>query len=696
MHAMAVEEGRPEPLGAACAGDGVNFGLFSAHAERVELCLFDAQGRQELARLPLRARTGDVWHGLVPGLRPGQRYGYRVYGPYDPRNGHRFNPHKLLIDPYARMLDRSLISDDSQLGYRAGDPSGDLSFDDRDDAAAMPKCIVVDHAAADRVGGAPRPDIPWRSTVIYELHVRGMTKLHPDLPTHLRGTLAGLASPAVIAQLQSLGITAVELMPLNPIVDERHLVSLGLRNYWGYNPIAFFALEPRYVASDGLMEFRQLVRALHAAGIELIMDIVFNHTGETDAQGPTLSFRGIDNASYYRLDPDRRHYANHCGCGNTLNLEHPYVRTLVLDALRYWAEMGVDGFRFDLAVTVAREGDGFRPHAAILSAIAADPLLSRLKLIAEPWDVGPNGYQLGGFPSPWAEWNDRYRNTVRRFWRGDRGQVADLAMRLAGSSDVMDAARGPLASINHVTAHDGFTLQDLVSYDAKHNLPNGEGNADGTNENFSWNCGVEGPSENPGVRQLRFQQKRNLIATLFLSLGVPMMVAGDELGHGQNGNNNPYCQDNETTWIAWQGLDADDAAFLRFVRRVIALRREHAVFQRSIFLTGQAAGRLGRKDVVWLRPDGEEMVATDWSNVELQAFGCALDGNGAGEPERRYILMLNAEAQSVQFVLPATLGGPWLSLLDTTLADGSGGLEVPAGAHWPLAGRSLALLADRR
>ena len=695
MRELAVELGRAEPLGATCDNRGINFALFSAHAEKVELCLFGAEGERELARLLLPGRTDDIWHGFVHGLRPGQRYGYRVYGPYDPHNGHRFNPHKLLIDPYTRLLDRSLSPKVTQFGYRVGDPADEPGFDDRDDAADMPKCVVVDQTTPDSASAVSRPNILWRDTVIYELHVRGMTKRRHDLSAPLRGTLAGLAAPNVIAHLRGLGITTVELMPVHPIADERHLAPLGLRNYWGYNPIAFFALEPRYVVADGISEFRALVHALHEAGIELIMDVIFNHSGEGDELGPTLSFRGIDNASYYRLMPgDRRRYVNHSGCGNTLNVEHPRIRTMVLDALRYWAAMGVDGFRFDLAATLAREGDGFRPDAAILSAIAADPHLSRLKLIAEPWDVGPGGYRLGQFPRPWAEWNDRFRDTVRRFWRGDRGQIADLATRLTGSSDVM-RDRGPLASINYVAAHDGFTLQDLVNYGEKRNFANGEGNADGTDHNFSSNCGVEGPSNDPTVRKRRYRQKRNLLATLVLSLGVPMIAAGDELGRSQGGNNNAYCQDNETNWIDWRPLGRDDEAFLRFVRRAIALRRDHAVFRHDVYLKGEERSPTGLKDIVWLRPDGEEMRPSDWMDASLQSFGCALDDPGIGAVSRRYILLLNAGAAAVEFVLPKTQGGSWQSLLDTTVEDGSADANAAAEAVWPLAPRCLVLLAER-
>lgn len=696
MGVLAIAAGRPEPLGATCEDGGVNFALFSANADKVEVCLFDSGGQREVARVPLPMRTDDVWHVHLRGIGAGQRYGYRVHGPYDPARGHRFNPHKLLIDPYARLLDRHLKPCETQFAFDPNAATGDLSFDNRDDAADMPKCVVTTHDSTVFGTTASRPGIPWRDTIIYELHIRGMTERCNAVAPRLRGTLAGLASPSIIAHLRDLGITAVELMPIHPIADERHLDRLALRNYWGYNPIAFFALEPRYVFADGASEFRALISVLHQAGIELIMDVVFNHSGEGDEFGPTLCFRGIDNASYYRLDAeDRRRYVNDAGCGNSLNVEHPRVRALVLDSLRYWAGMGVDGFRFDLAVTMARESEVFRPEATILSAIANDPLLSPLKLIAEPWDAGPGGYRLGQFPHPWAQWNDQFRDTVRRYWRGDPGQVADLATRLTGSSDLM-RKRGTLANINYVTAHDGFTLQDVVSYNEKHNLANDEANLDGPDENFSWNCGIEGPTDDISVRALRLRQKRNLIATLLLSLGVPMILAGDELGRSQGGNNNAYCQDNETSWLDWRSLGADDAAFYSFVRRAIALRREHAVFRRDLFLSGKAVPPSEFPDIVWLRPDGAEMHTADWRNADRRTFGCILCGADSRARDRRYVLIFNAGPEPSEFALPMARGGPWLCLLDTTLPTGIADTEITAEAAWPLDARCLVLLAERR
>ena len=696
MAAPAIKEGRPEPLGATCEDGGVNFALFSANAEKIEVCLFDSDGQREVARVPLPTRTDDVWHVHLRGIGAGQRYGYRVHGPYDPYHGHRFNPHKLLIDPYTRLLDRHLKLCERQFAFDPNAATGDLSFDSRDDAADMPKCVVTAANGPMLGTSVSRPGIAWRDMIIYEMHIRGMTERCNAIPPRLRGTLAGLASPSIIAHLRNLGITAVELMPLHPIADERHLDRLELRNYWGYNPIAFFALEPRYVFADGVSEFRALISVLHEAGIELIMDVVFNHSGEGDEFGPTLCFRGIDNASYYRLDAeDRRHYVNDSGCGNSLNVEHPCVRALVLDSLRYWAGMGVDGFRFDLAVTMAREGNAFRPDAAILSAIVDDPLLSPLKLIAEPWDTGPGGYRLGQFPHPWAQWNDQFRDAVRRYWRGDPGQTADLATRLTGSSDLMRQV-GPLANINYVTAHDGFTLQDVVSYNEKHNLANDEANLDGPDENFSWNCGIEGPTDDLSVRALRLRQKRNLIATLLLSLGVPMILAGDELGRSQGGNNNAYCQDNETSWLDWRALSADDAEFYSFVRRAIALRREHSVFRRDLFLNGKAVRPSEFPDIVWMRPDGAEMHTADWRNADLRAFGCVLCGADSRARDRRYVLMFNAGTELLEFALPAARGGPWLCLLDTTLPTSIVDTEITAGAAWPLDARCLVLLTERR
>jgi glycogen operon protein len=668
-------------MGAAIDAYGASFTIFSAHAEQVELCLFDQEGNEETARLKLR-RAGDLWHAHIDGLSAGQRYGYRVHGPYDPPNGHRFNPNKLLIDPYAKALDRSFKLAPTHFGYRIGDPAG-LIPDCSDSAPDTPKGILVADAPA-----ATQPlDIPWRDTVIYELHVRGMTMLRSDIPPRFRGTLAGLASPQIIAHLRKLGITTIELLPIHAIADEPRLTRMGLRNYWGYNPVNFFALEARYAADDPMAEFRSFVAAFHAAGIEVILDVVFNHTGEGDELGPTFSFRGIDNASYYILRPyDRCAYANFAGTGNTLNVAHPIVRLMVLDSLRHWAQMGVDGFRFDLATVLGRENGEFRPDAAFLSALVTDPDLSQLKLIAEPWDATPDGYRLSAFPAPFTEWNDTFRDGVRRFWRGDRGSTPELARRLTGSADLM-AARGPLASVNFVTTHDGFTLQDTVSYAEKHNWANGENNADGSNENFSWNCGVEGKSDDPAILALRLRQKRNFVATLLFSLGVPMLTAGDELGRSQGGNNNAYCQDNETSWIDWK-LGRENEDFMAFVRRVVSLRGSHADLRRSAFYRGVEEGPRGLKDIAWLRSNGREMEVLDWENPMARSFGCAFGG------DIRYILALNAGTETIPFALPEREGGPWKRLLDSFESDGGAEISVAAGATWMLQAHSLVLFAE--
>jgi glycogen operon protein len=676
------------PLGATLDKDGATFTIFSVHAERVELCFFERDGLKERARVDLE-RSGDLWHGHIDGVRAGQFYGYRVHGPYDPVNGHRFNHNKLLIDPYAKALDRSFTLAPTHFGFRTDDPAADLSFDASDSAPDTPKGILV----TDEPGGARPLRTPWRDSVIYELHVRGMTMLRGDIPPRYRGTLAGLASPPVIAHLRMLGITAVELLPIHPVSDEPRLVRLGLRNYWGYNPVNFFALEPRYATGNPLAEFRDLIATFHDAGIEVILDVVFNHTGEGDELGPTFSFRGIDNASYYNLRPEnRRGYANYAGTGNTLNVAHPYVRLMLLDSLRYWAKAGVDGFRFDLAPVLGRENGAFRPDAAFLAALTAEPELSRLKLIAEPWDATPEGYRLGAFPPPLAEWNDKFRDGARRFWRGDRGSVAELARRITGSQDLM-TSRGPLASVNFVTTHDGFTLQDIVSYAEKHNWANGEANADGSNENFSWNCGVEGETADPQIRALRLRQKRNLVALLFVSLGIPMLTAGDELGRSQSGNNNAYCQDNETSWIDWN-LGNEDDIFLSFVRRVVLLRARHPDLRRSTFYRGVEEGPRRLKDIAWLRPDGHEMETSDWENPQVWSFGCALGGTDRGGRGLRYILALNAGTGTVPFVLPQREGGPWKRLLDSSEPDGGEEISVAADAVWVLPAHSLVLFAE--
>jgi len=676
MPRYGIELGHQQ-LGATPDVGGTNFALFSAHADGVELCLFDAEGVREVARLAL-PRNGDIWSGRVPKVGPGQRYGYRVHGPYDPKRGHRFNPNKLLIDPYTRMLDRTFVLDDRHFAYQSGHADGDISFDARDSADVTPKCVVTGEP---RVGHPLEPAIAWRDTIIYELHLRGFTMRRDDIPAQFRGTLAGLASRPVVAHLRELGITAVELMPINPIGDEPHLKRLGLRNYWGYNPINFFAIEPRYAAVVSGSEFRVLVDTFHDAGIELILDVVFNHTAEGDAFGPTMSYRGIDNASYYWLMPDDpQRYLNYTGVGNTLNVQHPAARQLVLDSLRFWARLGVDGFRFDLASALARTDRDCRPDTGLVADIAADPVLSRLKLIAEPWDASADGYRLGAFPPPWREWNDRFRDSTRRFWRGDQGQVAEVASRFAGSSDIM-AGRGPLGSINFITAHDGFTLSDLTSYAQKHNGANGERNADGISENHSRNWGAEGPTGDPAILALRNRHRRNLIATLLLSQGVPMVLAGDEMGHSQNGNNNAYCQDNETSWINWASTDE---AFLRFVQRVIDLRRRHTAFRRDAFFSGQPDGN-GHKDIAWLHPSGREMGGSDWHDPNLSSFGCVL---GEGEV---FLCLCNASAVDTWFVLPP---GKWSGMFDTISADEDDEMPRISWAEYLVAAHGFVLFKE--
>ena len=622
----AVGPGRPYPLGACWDGAGVNFALYSEHAEKVELCLFDAGGRRELERIELAERSGFVWHIYLPQARPGQRYGYRVHGPHAPELGHRFNAQRVLLDPYARLVL----------------PAG------------IGRCQVVDEAFS--WGDDRPPRIPWPETVIYEAHVRGLTKLHPDVAEPLRGTYAGLATPPVVEHLKRLGVTAVELLPVHALVDERRLVQHGLSNYWGYNSIGFFAPDLRYSATGTLGEFKTMVKTLHAAGIEVILDVVYNHTGEGDHHGPTLSFRGIDNSVYYRLDPqDRRHYLNYAGTGNCLNTAHPAVLGLVMDSLRYWVnEMHVDGFRFDLAVALVRD-------SAFVAAIQQDPVLSQVKLIAEPWDVGPGGYRAGTFPPGWSEWNDKYRDAARGWWRGDAGMVGALASRLSGSSDLFETTgRDPSASINFVTAHDGFTLHDLLSYESKHNEANLEGNRDGAEDNRSWDAG-----------ELRERQKRNLLATLLLSRGVPMLLAGDEMGRTQRGNNNAYCQDNEISWLDWD-LDAGGRGLIEFVAALTALRRKYPALRPRHY------ARPG--ELRWLKPQGGEMAEEDWRSPFARCLGMLVPG------AEDLLLLLNAHHDRIEFTLPGT----WRALLDTT------GQEKLPGETYPLAGGSLALLVTAR
>jgi glycogen operon protein len=647
---LALTSGRPGPLGATVDAQGVNFAVFSAHATAIELCLFDDAGRSEIARVPLPARSGDIWHGHMPGAGAGQVYGLRAHGPWQPQQGHRFNPHKLLLDPYAREIVGQFTWSELHRGHAGADA---LCMDRRDNLATALKARVV-HDHFDWHGDVA-PATPWADSVLYELHVRGFSKLHPGLPESQRGCYCGLASDAGIAHLKRLGITAVSLLPVHHFLDEERLARMGLRNYWGYNTLAFFCPEPRYAAAtDGRAvraEFRHMVRRLHAAGIEVILDVVYNHTAETDEFGPTLSWRGLDNASYYQLSPvDAQRYQNHTGCGNTLALSHPRVLQMVMDSLRYWVqEMHVDGFRFDLATVLGRSRCGFAPDAAFFACVAQDPVLAGVKLIAEPWDIGPGGYQLGNFPSDWVEWNDRFRDTMRAYWLGGDCTRGEFARRLCGSSDLFErSGRRPSASLNYVVSHDGFTLRDLVSYDLRHNLANGEDNRDGHAHNLSWNCGFEGPSDDPAVQTLRARLQRVLLATLLLAQGTPMLAAGDELGHTQGGNNNPYCQDNPTTWIDWPRADE---ALTDFCAALIAARHRWQPLADDWY----ADTHLG-----WLLADGKAASGADWHDHASRAIGVHIARPGrAAQP---LLLLVNPGEHALEFALPT---GRWRALLDS-------------------------------
>jgi glycogen debranching enzyme GlgX/4-alpha-glucanotransferase len=662
---MEVSEGAPEPLGATPDATGTNFAVHSAHATAIEVCLFDAQGAREIARVRLPERSGDVWHGHIAGVAPGARYGLRAHGPYAPEQGQRFNPAKLLLDPYAAAIDRTPRLHPTLFGYRRGAPEADLSHSDADSAPYMAKAIVC---APDRGPGNVVPLVPWDRTVIYELHVRGFTIRNPQIPEALRGTFAALAEPAAIAHLRALGVTSVEIMPCAAWIEERHLADLGLTNYWGYNPIAWMAPDPR-LAPGGWEEVRAAVAALAAAGIETILDVVLNHSGEGDELGPTLSLRGLDNATYYRLREDGRFYVDDTACGNTLALDRPPVLRLAMDALRAWTRRaGVHGFRFDLATTLGRRADGFDPAAPLLSAIAQDPELRALKLIAEPWDPGPGGYQAGRFPHAWGEWNDRFRDAARRFWRGDPGATGELATRLAGSADLFGPKRRPSRSVNFIVAHDGFTLADLVSYAEKHNEANGEANRDGAAENFSWNHGVEGPSDDAAVRAARLADQRALLATLMLARGTPMLAMGAELGHSQGGNNNAYAQDNATTWLDWTRAEPGLTAF---VGRLVALRREHPALRADRFLNGTPADPTQLPDVAWQRPDGQAMAAEDWGTAEtlIAVFAAAGD---------RAALVLHRGAEAVPVTLPAPRDGhAWEIAIDSRTEAPARRLDAP-------------------
>lgn len=652
-------------MGASLDGDGVNFAVFSAHATAIELCLFSTDGRKELARIPLRERDGDIWHIHLGGLTHGAVYGFRAHGPYAPEQGHRFNPHKLLLDPYARALEGRLRWSDAVMGYKVGSPRGDLSYDTRDSAFAVPKGVVVDTSFT--WGDDRPPHRPRSETVVYEAHVKALTALHPGIDKRLRGTYLGLSSDAMLAHYQRLGITAIELLPVQAFVDDRFLVAKGLRNHWGYNTLAFFAPEARYMSKGALWEFQTMVRRLHVAGIEVILDVVYNHTAEGDQWGPTLSFRGFDNASYYRLANGGRDYVNDTGTGNTLDLTQANVLRMVMDSLRYWVEVGnVDGFRFDLATVLGREAQGFDPSGGFFDAIRQDPTLAGVKLIAEPWDIGPGGYQLGAYPHPFHEWNDQYRDGVRRFWRGDAGLTSNLAGRLLGSSSQFDhSGRSATSSVNLITAHDGFTLDDLVSFTVKRNLANGEDNRDGHSDNHSDNLGVEGATDDPVILAARALRKRNLLATLMLSQGVPMLLAGDEIGHSQGGNNNAYAQDNAVTWLDWARADT---AFCAFTARLVALRAAHPVLRQRRFLHGRTRDD-GQPDVVWLHPSGKSPAAPDWHDPAFRALGVVMRmaAEGGDASPGAVLLYFNC-GRDVHVTLPP---GDWALVLDTTRPEGA-------------------------
>jgi isoamylase len=695
---MDIWPGAAYPLGATYDGSGTNFALFSEVADRVELCLFDAAGGE--TRVDLPEVDGFVWHAFLPGVEPGQRYGYRVHGPNEPAKGLRCNPNKLLLDPYAKAIDGTIEWDESLFGYHWGEPD---SQNDEDSAARLPKCVVINPFFDWGVDRPPQR--PYHETVVYETHVKGMTQTHPEVPENLRGTYAGLAHPVIVEHLTQLGVTAVELMPVHHFVNDSNLVDKGLANYWGYNTIGFFAPDHKYSSSTSpggqVQEFKAMVRALHEAGIEVILDVVYNHTGEGNHLGPTLCFRCVDNPAYYRLqDDDPQYYTDYTGTGNSLNVRHPHSLQLIMDSLRYWVlEMHVDGFRFDLAATLAREFYDVDRLSSFFDLVQQDPVVSQVKLIAEPWDVGPGGYQVGNFPPQWTEWNGKYRDTVRDFWRGEPGNVGEFAARLTGSADLYETSgRRPVASINFVTAHDGFTLRDLVSYNGKHNEANQDDNTDGTDDNRSWNCGVEGDTDDPAIVELRARQRRNFLATLFLSQGVPMLCHGDELGRTQRGNNNGYCQDNELTWIDWANIDVD---LLAFTRRVTDLRRNHPVFRRRRFFDGRPTRRGDRlPDIAWFTPAGRLMTEDDWESGFGRSIAAYLNGEGIPDRDARgqrvndesFLLCFSAHDEAIDFTTPGEeFCLAWEIVLDT-MSDQTDGKVVPAGHQVSVGPRALVVL----
>jgi glycogen operon protein len=699
---IEVWPGKAYPLGASYDGSGTNFALFSEVADKVELCLFDVSGEETRIQLP--EVDGFVWHAFLPGIEPGQKYGYRVYGPYDPPNGHRCNPNKLLLDPYAKAIDGIFHWDQSLFSYNFGDED---SFNGEDSAASMPKSVVINPYFDWGVDRPPKRE--YADSVIYEAHIKGLTQTHPGIPEQIRGTYSAIGHPVIIDHLKSLGVTAIELMPVHHFANDSTLIDKGLSNYWGYNTIGFLAPDPKYTSTSTpggqVQEFKTMVRALHEADIEVILDVVYNHTAEGNHMGPTLSMRGIDNAAYYRtVEGDRRYYMDYTGTGNSLNVRHPHSLQLIMDSLRYWVtDMHVDGFRFDLASTLAREFYDVDRLSSFFELVQQDPTVSQVKLIAEPWDIGPGGYQVGNFPPQWTEWNGKYRDTVRDFWRGESASLGEFAARITGSADLYEhSARRPVASINFVTAHDGFTLRDLVSYNEKHNEANGEDNQDGESTNRSWNCGVEGASDDPEINALRAQQQRNFIATLLLSQGVPMIFHGDELGRSQGGNNNGFCQDDEITWIDWANADAE---LQSFTERVSALRAAHPIFRRRRFFDGLPVRRRGSEgvpDISWFTPDGSEMSEEDWDSGFGKSVAMFLNGRGISGLDSRgqritddsFILIFNAHYEQLDFTLPAAeYGTRWQVVLDTLeAAAGDGDKPVEACAIVPVGGRSLLVL----
>jgi glycogen operon protein len=683
-----IEAGGWQKLGAVPDADGVNFALFSAHAQRVELCLFDDSGSIETARIELPEYTNEVWHGYIPGLKPGALYGYRVHGAYDPANGHRFNANKLLIDPYARELAGDVVWSKAHFGYDIEAEDKDLSFDDSDSAAGMPKCRVIDPKAYDWKADRG-PNIPWSKTIFYETHVKGFTQLHPAVPQNLRGTFEGLGHTAIVDYLKSIGITSVELLPIHFFPDDSHLAEKGLRNFWGYNSLGFFAPATRYYGPRGMDGFRDMVRALHDGGIEVILDVVYNHTAEGNELGPTLSLKGIDNFSYYRTLPDdHRYYINDTGTGNTVNTSHPRVLQMVTDSLRYWVEeMHVDGFRFDLGTILGREPEGFDQRGGFFDAVSQDPVLSKVKLVGEPWDIGPGGYQVGGFPPGWAEWNDKYRDTVRDYWKDTDGTAPDFAARLLGSGDIYDLrGRRPWASVNFISAHDGFTLNDLVSYNEKHNEANGEDNKDGHSDNRSDNYGAEGPTDDGAINAVRDQQKRNLLATLLLSHGTPMLLAGDEFGRSQMGNNNGYCQDSEISWVHWENLPGSAEDLRDFVRQLTALRAAQPLLRRESWRDGMT--------VTWLNPGGGEQTDEHWQDEGGTTLGVRLSREDLAHVDGVWsdtLILFNPHDGPVPFTLPDSPSSAWACALTTAaVADMETGSNMPTAFELPA--RSLMLL----